>query len=63
MWSEECQAAFEELKTRLITALVLAYPAFDREFILETDASIKGLGAALSQNQSDGKLYPIAFAS
>ena len=41
---------------------MLAYPSFDREFILETDASIKGLGAVLSQKQ-DGKLHPIAFTS
>jgi len=41
---------------------VLEYPSFDRDFILETDASIKGLGAVLFQRQ-DGKLHPIAFTS
>ena len=42
---------------------MLAYLSFDRDFILETDASIKGLGAVLSQRQEDEKLHPIAFAS
>ena len=30
---------------------------------METDASIQGLGAVLSQLQADGKLHPVAYAS
>ena len=56
-WTEACHTAFEDLKTRLTEAPVLAYPSFDRDFILETDASIKGLGAVLSQRKEDEKLH------
>ena len=42
---------------------MLAYPTFDRDFVLETDASIHGLGAILSQVQDDHKSHPIAYAS
>ena len=42
---------------------MLAYPNFDVDFVLETDASVKGLGAVLSQHQSDGVLHPVAFTS
>ena len=62
-WSEDCQAAFLELKKRLMNPPVLAYPNFDLDFVLETDASHQGLGAVLSQRQADGQLHPIAFAS
>ena len=35
----------------------------DAEFVLETGASGVGLGAVLSQQQPDGILHPIAYAS
>ena len=64
-WTEECQAAFDRLKELLITSPVLAYPQFGpgKEFVLETDASLEGLVAVLSQWQTDGHLHPIAYAS
>ena len=62
-WTAECEPAFNYLKSCLITAPVLVYPDFDRDFVLETDASILGLGAILSQVQDDGKLHPLAYAS
>jgi len=46
-WSQECQTTFEKLKRRLITAPVLAYPNFDLDFALETDASHQGLGTVI----------------
>lgn len=50
-WTDKCQKAFDKLKQLLCSAPVLAYPLFGPEhlFILETDASVLGLGAILSQ--------------
>ena len=42
---------------------VLAYPDFSKSFVLETDASARGLGAILSQEQEDNRLHPVAYAS
>jgi len=46
--------AFQRLKQLLVQAPVLAFPNFDWEFILETDASGVGLGPILAQKQQDG---------
>ena len=62
-WTADCEQSFQSLKKRLVEASVLAYPSFQKLFILETDASGIGLGAVLSQPQSDQKSHPIAYAS
>lgn len=61
-WTEVCEHAFQTLKSKLVSAPVLAYADFKKSFILEVDASHNGLGAVLSQEQ-DGKVRPIAYAS
>ena len=63
IWTEECARAFQELKCLLTSAPVLAFPDFKLPFRVETDASGIGLGAVLSQEDEEGALRPIAFAS
>ena len=62
-WDDDCQKSFSTLKKCLTSAPVLAYPTLDKAFIVETDASILGLGAVLSQTQPDGLCHPVAYAS
>ena len=58
VWTEQCEAAFQELKTLLTTAPVLVLPDSSQPFEVYTDASLMGLGCVLMQN---GKV--IAYAS
>ena len=60
---QEAREAFDRLKAACLQAPILAFPDLDKPFLLETDASGKGLGAVLSQKQSDGRYHPIAYAS
>ena len=62
-WTTKHQEAFDALKEALSTAPVLGYPNFFREFILEIDASLNGLGTILSQQGKDGQIHTIAYAS
>ena len=63
VWSNECQEGFYALKHALTKAPDLAYPDYTQPFILETDASLKGLGVVLSQKGKDVEVCVIAYAS
>ena len=63
VWASEHQKAFDALKLALTTAPVLGYPDFEREYIIKTDASLRGLGAVLSQVDHQGKTHIIAYTS
>ena len=61
-WGPTQQRAFETLRTHLTHAPIIVLPKWEEPFVLETDASVKGIGGVLSQDFADGRL-PIAFAS
>ena len=60
-WTKYCQTAFDKLKDALTPTPVLAYPNFDRPFILSCDASGMAIGYVLSQMGSDDKEHVIAY--
>ena len=53
-WNEEHQKAFEELKNKIMSQLVLSLPRREGKFKVETDALGHAIGGVLSQEQ-DGK--------
>jgi len=64
MWSRKEQAAFEDLKTVVTTALILVSPQESDPFRIEVDSSDFATGAVLSQQSTtDGKWHPTAFYS
>ena len=61
-WTTKCDDAFDTLIEKLTSAPVLGFADAKKPYVLHTDASLHGLGAALYQEQ-DGQLRVIAFAS
>ena len=57
----EAWEAVAILKGKVQSAPVLVFPDFEKPFLLETDTSKEGLGAVLSQKQSDRWYHPVAF--
>ena len=49
IWTEECEASFQELKKCLVTSLVLILPDQNKDYAVYCDASRRGLGAVLMQ--------------
>jgi hypothetical protein len=47
VWSENCQASFDELKNMLTTASVLTLPDLSKKFFIYCDASHQDLGCVL----------------
>ena len=63
VWTGEHQESFDKLKEALTSAPILAYPNYSKKFLLETDASLKGLGTVLTQEDDDGNFQVISYAS
>ena len=63
IWSEDCEKAFNELKTRLTSSPILLHPNQQKQYILECDASNVAIGSILLQYDDDNKLHPIAYYS
>ena len=59
----EAWEAVNILKRKVQSTPVLVFPDFNKPFLLKTDDSKEGLGAMLSQKQSDGRYHPVAFGS
>ncbi|CAM4526933.1 unnamed protein product [Caretta caretta] len=62
-WTEGCQKAFNQLKMTLMSDPVLRVPDFDKPFLVMTDASECGVGAALMQEGLDQEFHPVVFLS
>lgn len=62
-WSDQCEVSFQDLKEALKGRPLLVPPNWEKEFVLQVDASQRGLGAILSQKDDDDEEHPIAFAS
>ena len=62
-WSGRAEAAFVQLKTALLSAPCLHAPDSTRPYTLQTDASLEGIAAVLSQLDSDQAEHPVCFVS
>ena len=57
-WNDECQEAFEKLKSAVASEPVLKLPEFELPFEVHTDASDRAIGGVLVQEG-----HPLAFES
>lgn len=63
VFTEQCLAAFNDLKYRLIEAPVLVHFDSSRKSRIETDASDGVIAAVFSQQGSDNEWHPVGFYS
>jgi hypothetical protein len=61
--TEECQQSFDALKHKMVTAPILVFPDWSKEFNVHVDASSIVLGVVLAQSGARDIDHPIAFAS
>jgi transposase InsO family protein len=52
LWTPEADRAFEQIKSKLISAPILANPDFSVPFTVQTDSSDRAVGAVLTQEQN-----------
>ena len=63
VWTDNCQEAFEKLKSLLMSEPVLQMPNLKLPFVLQVDASDSGVGGVLMQKSDDDILHPVTYFS
>ncbi len=63
VWSKACHNSFVKAKEFLCKEPCLAIFDPNKVTVLQTDASLEGLGAILKQEQKDGSMKPVAYFS
>lgn len=63
MWDAACESSFQTLKDRFTSAPVLAHFDWNKDVVLETDASDYVSAGVMSQHDDKGVLRPVAFFS
>ena len=61
IWMEECQKAFHDLKEKLVTAPILVFPNWTKDFHMHVVALSIALGTVLAQPGEGEVDHPIAF--
>jgi hypothetical protein len=62
-WTQECQAAFEDLKAATLDTTLLANVDYTKQIFIRCDSSQFGAGAVLFQYDTQGREHPISYAS
>ena len=60
-WTTDCQKALDMLKQKLTSPPILIFPDFEKEFVLQTDASGTAIGYVLGQHDNNKNLRIIAY--
>lgn len=63
IWSPECQKSFDKIKELLCSKPILKLFDTEQPIKIYTDASIKGMGAVLKQEDENGVNKPVAYFS
>ncbi len=62
-WSDCCQKVFAKAIDYLVSEPCLAIFSLEKETIVQTDASLDGIGAILKQKQNDGSYKSVSYFS
>jgi len=62
-WNDECQKSLDVMKEKMVTALILFFLDWKKEFHVHVDASCIALGGILTQGNDEEMDHPITFKS
>jgi hypothetical protein len=63
VWTEQCQAAFDDIKAATLDTSLLANINYSKQIFIRCDSSQYGAGAVLFQFDDEGRECPISYAS